>query len=490
MLPCTPSVLRLPAILLQGAADFIRRIFNHSLAAKEAAVQPTIHHEDTIVALATPPGEGGIAILRISGPRAEEILLGAFRPRQKAPMVSHMLTYGQVLDGEELVDEAMAVVMRAPRSYTREDVAEIHLHGGKYVVNRTLTLCCTLGARLAQPGEFTRRAFLNGRIDLSQAEAVMNLISAGGQAAHRAAVRQLQGGPSQFIRQAADELYHLQAAANVSMDYPEEISEAEATADLLPRILALAEQLDDACDQRAARLMTWGLFVTLCGRPNVGKSSLLNALLGEDRAIVTNIPGTTRDTITGTLTLQGIEVHLTDTAGLREADDPVEQLGVARSEKALQEADVVLAVLDSAEPLTKEDVALLQRLRPGKDGVVLSKSDLPAALTPKDLEAHTKAQVFLLSARQSGSLTPLKDFLASQGQVADRMSLTQPRQIASAQEAAQILRRAASALEAGTPIDLVAMELTLAQHHLGEITGDRMDQRVLDAVFQTFCVGK
>lgn len=445
---------------------------------------------DTIIALATPPGEGGIAILRISGDRAEEILLGVFRPKQDAPLLSHMLTYGRVFDGEEQVDEAMAVLMRAPRSYTREDVAELHLHGGKYVVARVLAMCRSLGARLAQPGEFTRRAFLNGRIDLSQAEAVMNLISAGGQAAHRAAVRQLQGGSSAFIRGAADQLYHLQAAANVSMDYPEEVTEEEATADLLPRIIALADELEAACDQRAARLLAWGLQVTLSGRPNVGKSSLLNALLGEDRAIVTDIPGTTRDTVTGTLTLGGVEVHLTDTAGLRDADDPVERLGVARSEKALQDADVVLAVLDSASPLTEEDVALLLRLRPDHDGVVLSKSDLPPVLTAEALSQYTDARVFLLSAHQPASLVPLKDFLAAQGQVADRMALTQPRHIAAAQDAVQILRRAADALRAGTPIDLIALELTLAQERLGEITGDRMDQRMLDAVFQGFCVGK
>lgn len=445
---------------------------------------------DTIIALATPPGEGGIAILRISGDRAENILMGVFRPKQAGPLISHMLTYGQVLDGAEQVDEAMAVLMRAPRSYTREDVAELHLHGGKYVIARTMALCRSLGARLAEPGEFTRRAFLNGRIDLSQAEAVMNLISAGGEAAHRAAVRQLQGGPSQFIRGAADQLYHLQAAANVSMDYPEEISEEEATADLLPQIIALADELESACDQRAARLLTWGLQVTLSGRPNVGKSSLLNALLGEDRAIVTDIPGTTRDTVHGTLTLGGVEVHLTDTAGLRDAADPVERLGVARSEQALASADVVLAVLDSALPLTGEDIALLQRLRPGVDGVVLSKSDLPPAITEEGIRRHTDARVFLLSAHQPATLAPLRDFLARQGQVADRMALTQPRHMAAAQDAAQILRRAADALRAGTPIDLVALELTLAQDRLGEITGDRMDQRMLDAIFQGFCVGK
>ena len=294
--------------------------------------------QDTIAAIATAPGQGGVGIVRISGPEAEQVLSRVFRPAKAAPLVSHMLTYGHVMDGAEAVDECMAVLMRAPRSYTREDVAELQLHGGTYLCQRVLALCLQNGARLAAPGEFTRRAFLNGRIDLSQAEAVMGLISAQGEQARRAALRQLEGGASSFIRQAAEELYDLQAGIAACIDFPEEISEEEAAVNLRPRMLALADTLDNACDERAARIVSSGLNVALCGRPNVGKSSLLNALLGEERAIVTDVPGTTRDMVTGDMTLGGSVIHLTDTAGQHDTDDPVERLGVERARRAAAQA--------------------------------------------------------------------------------------------------------------------------------------------------------
>ena len=261
---------------------------------------------DTIAAIATAPGQGGIAIVRVSGDMAEDILRRIFRPvGGKHPLPTHLLTYGYIVEDEERIDECMAVIMRAPKSYTREDVVEFQLHGGGCVAQKVLSLCLSSGARLAQPGEFTRRAFLNGRIDLSQAEAVMDLIAAQGEQSRKAAMRQLTGGASSFIRKAADELYAIQAGVAACIDYPEEISEEEAASDLAPRIAHLAKTLTDACDERAARLLQSGLRVALCGQPNVGKSSLLNALLGEEKAIVTAIPGTTRDLVEGTLMLSG-----------------------------------------------------------------------------------------------------------------------------------------------------------------------------------------
>lgn len=443
----------------------------------------------TIAAIATAPGQGGIAIVRLSGPDAGRILLSVFRPAGKADLVSHMLTYGHAMDGDTIVDECMAVLMRAPRTYTREDVAELQLHGGGYIAQRVLSLCLRHGAELAAPGEFTRRAFLNGRIDLSQAEAVMNLIAAQGEQSHRAAIRQLQGGASSFIRKAADELYAIQAGVAACIDYPEEIDEDEAAADIIPRSIALADRLDAACDERSARILQSGLRVALCGQPNVGKSSLLNALLGEERAIVTPIPGTTRDMVTGDLTLNGCIIHLTDTAGLHATDDPVEQLGVARARRAMDEADVVLAVIDQSRPLDADDHALLAELHGRNVLLVLNKSDLPAALTPADVSALSDAPCLTVSAAQEDSLVPLKAYLAEQAAIRDNLALTQPRHIEAARRAAVHLRHAADTART-LSVDMASIDLQSAQMALAEITGDAVEERLLDRVFGMFCVGK
>lgn len=447
---------------------------------------------DTIAAIATAPGQGGVAIVRLSGPEAEDILLRVFRPanRDALPMTSHLLTYGHAVEGSDAIDECMAVLMRAPRSYTREDVAEIHLHGGAYLTQRVLALCLRAGARLAEPGEFTRRAFLNGRIDLTQAEAVMGLIAARGEASRRAAMRQLEGGASTFIRQAADELYALQAGVAACIDYPEEIEEEEAAADLIPRAMKLAEMLDSACDERAGRILQSGLRVALCGQPNVGKSSLLNALLGEERAIVTPIPGTTRDMVTGEVLLSGSVVHLTDTAGLHATDDPVEQIGVARARRAMEEADLVLAVLDASRSLTDDDHELLSSLTGRPCAIVLNKSDLPACLTTSDVQPLLPdAPVLPCSAGDPATLAPLKALLADRAAVSDRLALTQPRHMEAARRAAQHLRQAAVTARAFT-VDMASLDLQSAQLALAEITGDEVEERLLDRVFGMFCVGK
>ena len=447
----------------------------------------------TICAIATAPGQGGIAIVRLSGPEAERILLRVFRPAKNdpKPLTSHMLTYGHVHDGETLLDEGMAVLMRAPRSYTREDVAEIQLHGGGYIAQRVLELCLREGAELAAPGEFTRRAFLNGRIDLSQAEAVMGLIAAQGEQSHRAAMRQLMGGASSFIRRAADQLYELQAGVAACIDYPEEIDEAEAAADLVPRALRLADSLDAACDERAANILQNGLRVVLCGQPNVGKSSLLNALLGEERAIVTPIPGTTRDMVQGELTLGGAVIHLTDTAGLHDTADPVERLGVERARRAMADADLVLALFDMSRALDDNDRSLLRSLQGKNVLIILNKADLPPVLSAAEVTAllPSTAPVMTLSAADEDSLAPLKAYLAEQSAVSDRLALTQPRHLEAARRAARHLRQAAETAQS-LSVDMASLDLQSAQLALAEITGDEVEERLLDRVFGMFCVGK
>ena len=341
--------------------------------------------QDTIAAIATAPGNGGIGIIRLSGPEAEGIFRKVFVPAGNAPSFpeSHRMYYGRIADGSETVDECMAVLMRAPRSYTREDVAEIQLHGGSYVTHRALEICLKAGARLAEAGEFTRRAFLNGRVDLSRAEAVMSMISARGEQEHKAAVRQMNGGAASFIRAFADELYGLQAGLAACIDYPEEITDEEGAGALKEGLKALIARLEGAVDEHASRLIHQGLQVALIGRPNVGKSSLLNALLGEDRAIVTDIPGTTRDTVQGEMTMNGFRIRLTDTAGIWDTEDPVEKIGVERSERARQDADAALLILDGSEPLTREDEDLLIRFE-GEGAAVINKNDLDRKVTEKE----------------------------------------------------------------------------------------------------------
>ena len=448
--------------------------------------------QDTIAAIATAPGTGGIGIIRISGPEAEQVLSRVFCPsggRQAVSPETHRMVYGFLKDGDETIDECMAVFMRAPRSYTREDVAEIHLHGGTYVTNRGLEICLRAGARLAEAGEFTRRAFLNGRIDLSRAEAVMNMIAARGEQERRAAIRQLQGGASSFIRGISDNLYDLQAGLSACMDYPEEISDEEGTSHLREGLQSLILKLKEAIDEHASRLIHQGLETALAGRPNVGKSSILNSMLGEERAIVTDIPGTTRDTVRGELVLNGIRILITDTAGIRYTNDPVEKIGVERSEKAMREADLTLIVLDGSEPLQETDRELLCGLR-GKGAAVINKTDLPAAFSPDIIhEIRPDLECILVSAVSPEGLGPLRDYLSRFASVNDNLELTQPRHLDAAGRAVRHLEEALETLEEHTP-DMAATDLQAAQAALSEITGDQADEMLMDRVFSRFCVGK
>ena len=451
----------------------------------------TMSLHDTIAAIATAPGTGGIGIIRMSGPDAAAILMRVFRPAGKNQAIpeSHRLVYGKLTDGEQIIDECMAVIMRAPRSYTREDVAEIQLHGGRYVINKALELCLKAGARLAEAGEFTRRAFLNGRVDLSQAESVMELISARGEQEHRAAVRQLNGGASSFVRKFSDELYGLQAGLAACIDYPEEISDEEGAGSLKEGLEKLIDGLEKAMDEHASRLIYQGLQVALIGRPNVGKSSLLNALLGEDRAIVTNIPGTTRDTVHGEMTLNGFRVQLTDTAGIHETNDPVERIGVERSEKARREADASLLILDGSQPLGADDLELLRSFS-GEGAVVINKTDLPQEITEEDIHGIRQDMTCMtVSALDQESLQPLRDFLARYVQVSDQQAVTQPRHLDAVRRAVRHLRDAEKTLDSYTP-DVAATDLQAAQAALSEITRDSADEKLLDRVFSQFCVGK
>ena len=448
-------------------------------------------NRDTIAAQATAAGEGGVAIVRVSGADCLRIISRVFRAKNGKPLENRVLTYGYVMEDGGVADEAMAVLMRAPHSYTREDVAEIHCHGSQALVGKILRLLMAAGARMAEPGEFTYRAFLNGRIDLAQAEGVMRMIRAGSERAMRSAVRQMEGGVSAFVRTAREEITSLLAAMAAAIDFPDEVEETQTAREVTAACKAIAAKLAAACDARAGRIEDEGLRVVLCGRPNAGKSSLLNALLGGERAIVTDIPGTTRDTLTEAVQIGGVRVLLTDTAGLRETGDAVERIGVERAKKALAEADVRALVLDSASPLTEEDKAALFGRAPQM--IVLSKGDLAQRLTAADVRAaFGDVPMVTVCATRGEGMEALRDaltaFVPADG--AESSALSQARHVEAAGRARAALCDAVTAIEDGMPLDVAAVDLSAALDALGEITGETMSERVIDEVFAKFCVGK
>ena len=440
--------------------------------------------KDTICAIATAPGMGGIAIVRASGPRSREILEKCFQPKRAREFASHRMMYGCAVDdcGEQL-DEVMAVYLAAPGTYTREDMFEIQCHGGGVCARRVLERIISLGARIAEPGEFTRRAFLNGRIDLSRAEAVMSLIGANSEAAARASLRQLDGGISGFVREIAERLKSCMALIEACTDFPDEVDEPDSARRVREDVREIMSELERRCDPRSARLIREGASIVLAGRPNVGKSSLMNALLKQERAIVTNIPGTTRDVLTERIRLGGISAELSDTAGQRQTSDPVEKIGVDRAARAMETADIVLIVLDASEPLTAEDEALLKNADE-RAIVCLNKSDLPRRCDYEgalELSAFTGEGVDVL-------LAEMEKRVSSASMEEERM--TEERHLRLARRALDALERAVCTIDAALPLDLAEIDLRKALAALSEITGEDASEEVIDRVFQNFCVGK
>ena len=448
---------------------------------------------DTIVGIATAMGEGGVAIVRMSGDEAEAIFDKAFAARKRTPPYeSHRLMLGHVLDEKgEAIDEVMGVVMRAPNSYTRETVCEIHTHGGSAAASQVMRRLIALGARVAEAGEFTRRAFMNGRIDLMQAEAVMGVIGARSQAALKAEQRQLSGGQSRFVREAQETLTMLLAGLEAHIDYPDEIDEEEAMDGLATGLDGLIAMLEAAIDERGARIVRDGLHVALCGRPNAGKSTLFNALLGEDRAIVTDIPGTTRDVLEGSFSLDGVRVILQDTAGLRESGDAVEQIGVERARAALDKADAALLLVDASTPLSDAEGELLRMDMPCPCAVLLNKEDAGECVTAAQVRGLTGCETVLsISAKEGAGLNDVLDFLRKHAARPQELMLTHERHMSVARQALERLHQARRGLQQDQPLDLCAIDLHEALYLLGRITGDSVDEQLLDDIFSRFCVGK
>lgn len=457
---------------------------------------------DTIAAISTPPGEGAISIVRLSGDQSIEIADKVFQSGKKTlkKVDSHTIHYGHIVDpaNQQLVDEVMVSVMRSPKTFTREDIVEINCHGGIVVVNELLQLMLREGARLAEPGEFTKRAFLNGRVDLSQAEAVMDLIRAKTDKAMNVAINQLDGNLSKLIRQLRQEILETLAQVEVNIDYPEYDDVEELTTQLLLEKAGQVSLQIDALlvNAKQGKILREGLSTAIIGRPNVGKSSLLNYLLHEEKAIVTDIAGTTRDVIEEYVSVRGVPLKLVDTAGIRETEDIVERIGVERSRKALSEADLILLVLNQSEELTQEDRKLLEATRELKRIILLNKTDLQPKLDRKELQQLIgKDELLAISVLRQDGMDQLEEaiatlFFGGQTGEKDATYVSNTRHIALLENASQALKEVQSGIEAGMPVDLVQIDMTRCWDYLGEIVGDSVQDELITQLFSQFCLGK
>ena len=463
---------------------------------RAAAEEPVVYRADTIAAVATPPGEGGVALVRLSGPDAErigrEVLV-----RKDTRWESHRLYYGRVMDPGRgaVVDEVMFAFLRQPRSYTGEDTVEFHCHGGPYVVRQVLGLVLARGARHAEPGEFTKRAFLNGRLDLTQAEAVLDLIRARTDKAAGVALGQMEGGLSQEVRTLREQLVDTLVQVEAAIDFPEEEIELLRQAELAGKVAGVVDRIAVLIDSYEwGRLIREGVRVCIVGRPNVGKSSLMNALLGVDRAIVTATPGTTRDFIEEAVNLDGLPVVLWDTAGIRGGTEGVEQVGIDVTLERLEESEGCLLVLDGSAPLTHEDVEVMQRVRDKQGLVVVNKSDLGQRLAPADVsETLPRLEQVKVSALTSQGLDELRTalrgcFLDSSKE--SEIVVTNVRHKAALERARSSLSEVQRAMEQGMPPDIVAVDLQEARDDLEEIIGAVTNDDILERIFSQFCIGK
>jgi len=458
---------------------------------------------DTISAVSTPRGEGGIGIVRLSGPSSLSILDRIFLPYNhqiNVPgIVTHTLTYGHIVDPDtgNRLDEVLVAVMKAPRTYTREDVVEVNCHGGSVPLSKVLELTLRMGARLAEPGEFTRRAFLNGRIDLAQAEAVADIIRAKTDLSLKVAVSQLEGRLSEEINRIRDELIELLAAVEASIDFPSEELDFLRSEDIAKQIGAVLERLDSLlATADEGKVITEGLRGVIVGRPNVGKSSLFNALLKEKRAIVTSIPGTTRDTIEEFINLDGVPLKLTDTAGLRQADDVIEIESMERTRMHLDNADLLLLVMDASEPLTDDDKELLAMVRDNKTVIVLNKIDLPQYLRGEEIRKMTPDNpVVEISAVEETGLdrlrSAIRDLAIHKGTVSEEaVFVTRVRHKVALESAKESLQYALESAKKDMPPELIAVDLRGSLKNLGEVVGETASEEILDQIFSRFCIGK
>lgn len=456
---------------------------------------------DTITSISTPMGEGAIGIVRLSGPQAVEIADKLYKGKHLLNDVpSHMINYGHIIDPEskEVVEEVMVSVLRAPKTFTREDIIEINCHGGILTINRVLELTMTYGARMAEPGEFTKRAFLNGRIDLSQAEAVMDFIRSKTDRASKVAMNQIEGRLSDLIKKQRQSILEILAQVEVNIDYPEYDDVEDATTEfLLEQSKEIKQEINRLLDTGAqGKIMREGLSTVIVGKPNVGKSSMLNNLIQDNKAIVTEVAGTTRDVLEEYVNVRGVPLRLVDTAGIRETEDIVEKIGVERSRKALSQADLILFVLNNNEALTQEDYTLYEVVKNEDVIVIVNKMDLEQNIDineVKDMIGDTPLiQTSMLKQEGIDELEiQIRDlFFGGEVQNQDMTYVSNSRHISLLKQARQTIQDAIDAAESGVPMDMVQIDLTRTWEILGEIIGETASDELIDQLFSQFCLGK
>ncbi len=455
---------------------------------------------DTIAAISTGFSNSGISIIRVSGPEAFEVMDKIFSAKNTGKRLSaqktHTIHYGFIKDGEEVIDEVLVSVMRAPHTYTAEDVAEINCHGGSLVTKKVLETVLKQGVRLAEAGEFTKRAFLNGRIDLSKAEAVMEVIRAKSDLALKNSMAQLQGKVLKEISKLRELIIHHTALIEAALDDPEHISLDGFTNELKKSIIEVRERLEKLiASAENGRMLREGIRTVILGKPNVGKSSLLNLLTGEERAIVTDVAGTTRDTIEETVTVRGIALTLIDTAGIRSTEDIVEKIGVEKAKRAAEDADLILYLADATEQVPEEEKELLSLIAHKRSIILLNKIDLCETPDTSALEKLTGQKVLCISAKEEEGLDELYDtieqmFFQNELSCDEELYITGERQKQALQKAYEAAGQVLQSIEAGLPEDFYSIDLMQAYESLGEITGESVDEDLVNTIFREFCMGK
>ena len=456
--------------------------------------------DDTIAAIATAPGEGGIGIIRISGPKSLEVAEDIFfsmSGKKISEYPARTLIFGNIKDGDKKIDEVLVAYMKGPNSYTAEDVVEINCHGGFISVKRILELVLSKDVRLAEAGEFTKRAFLNGRIDLSQAEAVIDVINAKTDKAHEVAENQLDGSLSNRIREFRDKVTELLAQVEVAIDYPEEDIEFIAYTTLEEKTRELNKDIKKLYEtSESGKIFREGLKTVIVGKPNVGKSSLLNSILGENRAIVTDIPGTTRDVIEEFVNIKGIPLKIVDTAGIRETDDVVEKIGVEKSMASFDTADLIIMVVDSSSELSEEDREILEKVQGKETILLLNKTDLPQVIDEEEVKKYVnKENIIKISALHNEGIEDVHDRIEAMVYKGDIKSssnviITNSRHKDALYRAMKSAEDAMRAIEDRMPLDFVEVDLKNIWDYLGYINGDTVSEDLLDNIFHNFCIGK